>query len=148
MACEARRQPWAKKRALAIVVIALIVGITAAIIVRSGMPMYLAFAYSGGAVGLVLLFAALIVNAIRYPKPTQGEAAAGINLEALARAGDLATHKYSVPEEITVTDLLAKLHLNSEQTVVIVDGTRVIGTDAIRAGANVTILPRIAGGKK
>jgi len=110
------------------------------------MPVYLALAYSGGAVGLLLLFAALIVNAIRYPKPTQGEAVAGINLEALARAGDLATHTYSVPEEITVPYLLAKLHLNPEHTVVIVDGTRMIGTDAIRAGASVTILPEIAGG--
>jgi sulfur carrier protein ThiS len=41
---------------------------------------------------------------------------------------------------------LEKLHLNPEHTIVIADGRAVSSEDTIRAGAEVTVLPRIAGG--
>ncbi len=69
------------------------------------------------------------------------------NLNELVQSGELSTtHTYHVTEAKRVKDLLAELNLQNRYFAIIVDGKRAGPDDVLKEGAEVMILPKIAGG--
>jgi len=68
------------------------------------------------------------------------------NLNELIQSGELSTHTYHVTKERTVEDLLSELNLQNKYFGIIVDGKRAGPKDVLKEGAEVVILPKIAGG--
>jgi sulfur carrier protein ThiS len=68
------------------------------------------------------------------------------NLNELIQSGELSTHTYRVTTEKKVKDLLAELNLANKFFAILVDGKRASPEDVLKEGAEVVILPKIAGG--
>ncbi len=68
------------------------------------------------------------------------------NLNELIQSGELSTHTYKLTSEKKVKDLLAELNLAGKYFAIIVDGKRAGPEDLLKEGAEVIILPKIAGG--
>ncbi len=68
------------------------------------------------------------------------------NLNELIQSGELSTHTYHVTKEKKVMDLLSELNLMGRYFAIIVDGKRAGPEDVLKEGAEVIILPKIAGG--
>ncbi len=69
-----------------------------------------------------------------------------VNLNELIQSGELSTHTYRVTKEKRVKELLAELNLQNRYFAIIVDGKRAGPEDVLKEGAEVVILPKIAGG--
>ncbi len=69
-----------------------------------------------------------------------------LRLNELIESGDLASHTYNVTKEKKVKDLLAELNLQDKFFAILVDGKRAGPDDVVKPGAEVVILPKIAGG--
>lgn len=67
-------------------------------------------------------------------------------MQEIINSGSLSQHTLIVEEEETVKDLLKKINLENKYFAIIVNGKRAEPDTILKAGYEVIILPKIAGG--
>jgi sulfur carrier protein ThiS len=68
------------------------------------------------------------------------------DINEIIHAGELTDHSFRVTDQMQVKDLLEKLNLQNKYFAIIVDGKAAKPEDLLQEGAEVYILPKIAGG--